>query len=183
MHVRSKFIHITAPPVDRSDRMRIPIQLLTRVFDVLKDFPSLRPGAKRSGVVLIRAFRAFHACIESLPQAQTALTPLGDGTSTVGGWSLGAALAQIRSNFCPTVILRNGADRIYLLASRCCHGARLLHRVMPCAPCADSAQDPQLDPRSPSQLAACIHTGDSFLSLTCARASAMSARTKRLLYL
>ncbi len=64
-----------------------------------------------------------------------------------------------------------------------CHGAHLLHRVMPCAPCADSAQDPQLDPRSPSQLAACIHTGDSFLSLTCARASAMSARTKRLLYL
>ncbi len=54
-----------------------------------------------------------------------------------------------------------------------CHGARLLRRVIHCAP---SAQDPQLDPRGPSQLAARIHTRDSLLSLRC-------ARTKRLLYL
>ncbi len=54
-----------------------------------------------------------------------------------------------------------------------CHGARLLRRVIHCAP---SAQDPQLDPRGPSQLTARIHTRDSLLSLRC-------ARTKRLLYL
>ncbi len=58
-------------------------------------------------------------------------------------------------------------------ALRGCHGARLLRRVIHCAP---SAQDPQLDPRGPSQLAARIHTRDSLLSLRC-------ARTKRLLYL
>ncbi len=63
--------------------------------------------------------------------------------------------------------------------SRCapfapCHALRALRRQR-ARPTTGSTQ--------PSQLAACIHTGDSFLSLTCARASAMSARTKRLLYL
>ncbi len=75
------------------------------------------------------------------------------------------------TEFDDAIVLRDGAG---------CHGAHLLR---PCHALRTSAQDPQLDPRSLSQLAAHIHTGDSFLSLACARASAMSARTNRLLYL